>query len=136
MPLLKLVKVLWAAPCSAIGVIIACGVVALGGKAALNCGAVEVTYRPARASCGPFALNLHFRGIVFGHVILAVTSEELQYIRPHERVHVAQYELWGPFFFVAYGLSSAWQWLRGRKPYRDNYFEVQARERSAPGRLP
>jgi hypothetical protein len=37
--------------------------------------------------------------------------------------------LWGLFFFLAYPASSACQWLRGKSPYWENYFEVQARER-------
>jgi hypothetical protein len=74
---------------------------------------------------------LPFRGIVFGHIILAVTAQELERIGSHERVHVEQYERWGLLFFPAYGLSSLWQWLQGRSPYWHNHFEVQARERSA-----
>jgi hypothetical protein len=128
---MKFIKVIWAAPCSAIGLFLASMMLALGGKAVLSRGAVEVTYRQSRASCGKLASGLRFRGIVFGHVILAVTAEELESIGPHERVHVAQYELWGPLFFVAYGLSSAWQWLNGRNAYWYNYFEIQARERSS-----
>jgi hypothetical protein len=61
------------------------------------------------------ARRLPFRGIVFGHVILAVTRKELQGIRAHERVHVDQYERWGPLFFFAYGASSLWQLLHGRR---------------------
>ena len=128
---LKILKVLWAAPCSALGLMFAAVLLALGGSAALNHGAIEVTYRRSRAGCGSLALALPFRGIVFGHIILAVTAEELAIIAAHERVHVAQYEHWGPLFFVAYGLSSVWQGINGRNPYRCNYFEVQARERSA-----
>lgn len=50
----------------------------------------------------------------------------LERCRRHERVHVRQYARWGPFFLPAYLLSSFWQWLRGRDPYRDNAFERQA----------
>lgn len=123
------IKVLWAAPCSAVGLVLAAVVIAFGGKAVLNRGAVEVTYRQSRAHCGRLAVGLPFRGIVFGHVILAVTAEELVSIAAHERVHVAQYERWGPLFFLAYPLSSVWQWLNGRNAYWHNYFEVQARQR-------
>jgi hypothetical protein len=127
---LKVVKLIWAAPCSVVGLFLAVVPLALGGKAVCRRGALEVTYRPYQACCGNFARALPFRGIVFGHVILAVTDEELCRIGPHERVHVEQYEHWGPFFFLAYGLSSLWQLLRGRSPYWHNYFEVQARQRS------
>ena len=120
-------KLLWAAPCSAVGVLLAAIPLALGGKAAWRRGALEVTYRQGEAGCGKLARALPFRGIVFGHVILAITEEELLRIGPHERVHVQQYERWGPIFFLAYGLSSLWQLLRGRSPYWDNHFEIQAR---------
>lgn len=114
---LKVAKLLWAAPRSAIGLVLAAIPLALGGKVAWSCGALEVTYRQSRAGCGKLAQALPFRGIVFGHVILAVTDEDLCWIGPHARVHVEQYELWGPIFFLAYGLSSLWQLLRGRNPY-------------------
>lgn len=131
---MKFIKLLWAAPCSVVGLVFAAIVLMMGGRAVLNRGALEVTYRPARARCGPRALALPFRGIVFGHIILAVTAEELASIGPHERVHVEQYERWGIFFFVAYALSSLWHWLRGRDAYWHNHFEVQARKRSGDAR--
>lgn len=120
-------KTVWAAPCSLVGLAFALVPLLLGGSAKLSGGAVEVTYRRTLADCGTLARKLPFRGIVFGHIILAVTQEELQYIGPHERVHVEQYERWGLLFFLAYGLSSLWQLLHGRSPYWHNHFEVQAR---------
>jgi len=123
----RLAQRLWAAPCSAIGLVLAAVPLALGGTAACADGVIEVTYRDRTAQCGRFARRLPFRGIVFGHVILAVTREELQVIGAHERVHVQQYERWGPLFFLAYGASGLWQVLHGRKPYWNNAFEVQAR---------
>jgi hypothetical protein len=123
-------RMIWAAPCSLIGLLLAAIPLAQGGKAVWRRGALEVTYRQSQASCGKLARSLPFRGIVFGHVILAVTEEELLSIGPHERVHVEQYERWGPVFFLAYGLSSLWQLLRGRSPYWYNHFEIQARQKS------
>ena len=127
---LKVAKLIWAAPCSAIGLALAVLPLCMGGRARWSAGALEVTHRQTQASCGKLARTLPFRGIVFGHVILAVTREELQHIGPHERVHVEQYERWGPLFLFAYGASSAWQLLKGRGPYWNNHFEVQARQRS------
>jgi hypothetical protein len=103
---------------------------ALGGSAKWSVCALEVTYRPSHAKCGKFARRLPFRGIVFGHVIIAVTQDELAAIGPHERVHVEQYERWGPLFFLAYVASGLWQLLHGRSPYWYNHFEVEARQRS------
>ncbi|MEO6363865.1 MAG: signal peptide prediction [Caldimonas sp.] len=123
----RLAVFLWAAPCSAIGAALGGITLLAGGKARVSSGALEFCFRPNLASCGLRARNVPFRGIVFGHVILAVTREELQAIGPHERVHVAQYERWGPLFFLAYGVSSFWQLANGRDPYWNNHFEVQAR---------
>ena len=121
----------WAAPCSVLGLLIGAWPLALGGRIARRDGAIEITYRERLAGCGRLARALPFRGIVFGHVILAVTGEELARIRAHERVHVEQYERWGPLFFLAYGASGLWQLLHGRRPYWDNAFEVQARRLEA-----
>lgn len=118
---------LWALPCSLIGFAATLALLSMGGRARWARGALEVTYRERLAHCGPRARALPFRAIVFGHVILSVSAEELLRLGPHERVHVAQYGRWGPVFLLAYPLSSLWQWLRRRHPYRDNAFEVQAR---------
>ena len=127
---LKFAKLLWASPCSLVGLALATAILLFGGRARLKLGALEVTYRQSQAGCGKLSRSLPFRGIVFGHVILAVTAEELRSIGPHERVHVRQYERWGPLFFFAYGASSLWQLLHARSPYWYNHFEVEARERS------
>ena len=124
-------RLAWAAPCSLLGLCLALPVLLLGGRARWAQGALEVTWRAHLAACGPRLRRLRFRGIVFGHVILAVTADELAHIGAHERVHVAQYGRWGPFFLPAYTASSLWQLLRGRDPYWDNHFEVDARRRSA-----
>ncbi|RYF29112.1 MAG: hypothetical protein EOO23_07110 [Comamonadaceae bacterium] len=126
-----IVRLLWASPCSAVGIVLAGVPLLAGGRARWSSGALEVTYRESEADCGRLARKLAFRGIVFGHVILAVTRSELLSIGPHERVHVRQYERWGPLFFFAYGASSIWQLLRGRSAYWDNHFEIEARARSA-----
>lgn len=128
---LTALKFIWAAPCSIVGLLLAIIPLALGGKAKWVNGAVEVTYRESPARCHPLTNKLLFRGLVCGHVILAVTEEELEGIRSHERVHVAQYERWGIFFLIAYALSGIWQLVRGRDPYWDNYFEIDARLRSS-----
>jgi hypothetical protein len=127
---LKVLKVIWAMPNSLIGLVLAPFALLAGGRIEVSAGALEVTYRDSEARCGRLARRLPFRAIVFGHVILAVTREELVTISAHERVHVRQYEQWGPLFLPAYLLSGAWQWLNGRDAYYDNYFEVQARRDS------
>ena len=124
-------SLLWALPCSIVGMVLATLPLLAGGQARWSAGALEVTYRETESGCGRLANGLAFRGIVFGHVILAVTRDELLRIGPHERIHVQQYERWGALFFFAYGASSLWQLLQGRSAYWDNHFEVQARTLSS-----
>jgi hypothetical protein len=124
---------LWALPCSIIGLACAGVLLAAGGKAKWSQGALEVTWRQCNAHCGRFARALRYRGFVAGHIILMVTEEDLARFGAHERVHVAQYERWGPLFLPAYGASSLWQLIRGRRPYWDNHFEIEARERDGSG---
>ena len=64
--------------------------------------------------------------ITFGHLVFGRDRECLDYSRAHERVHVRQYERWGPFFLPAYGLASLWLWFRRQDPYMDNPFEREA----------
>ena len=61
-----------------------------------------------------------------GHVVLGCDAHSLDWSRSHERVHVAQYERWGPFFLPVYAAASAWAVMTGRHFYRDNAFEVEA----------
>lgn len=126
-PFLQPLKYLWAAPCSAVGLICA-GVLCLGGGSArLVQGVLEVALSET-----PRRSRLPFTAITLGHVVLGTDRPMLEAVRAHEQVHVRQYEHWGIFFFLAYPAASLYQWLRGRRPYWDNPFEVQARERSRP----
>jgi len=122
--MLRTFRYLWASPCSLVGLLLAGVILLCGGSARLVAGIVEVYFRTDPSS-GRFSI----RAITFGHVVLGVDGHTLERVRDHELEHVRQYELWGLFFFLAYPASSAWQWLRGRRPYWENHFEVQARER-------
>jgi len=73
--------------------------------------------------------------ITLGHVILARDAATLLRYREHERVHVRQWEHWGPLFMIAYPLASAWAWMRNRGAYRGNRFEREA-WRAGPLRPP
>jgi hypothetical protein len=64
--------------------------------------------------------------ITFGHTVLGRDRHCLDVTRTHERVHVRQYERWGPFFVPVYLLSSLVQLIRGGDAYRDNCFEREA----------
>lgn len=113
---------LWAAPCSLAGLLAGAVLLLAGGRAQRVEGVLEIA---ARAAPGPTRLRFH--AITLGHVILGTDPVTLARLRAHEQVHVRQYERWGPLFFLAYPAASAWLWLRGGRPWRDNPFERQAR---------
>ena len=77
----------------------------------------------------PRKLGWRYRAITFGHVVLCVNEID-EGTFEHELVHVAQYERWGPLFLPAYGLASLKVKLSGGHVYRDNPFEVEAHTKS------
>ncbi len=123
----RFLKYLWASPCSALGLVLACGPCLLGATARIREGVVEVAFPGPGHALARRLLELPFAGITFGHVVLAATHPLQDALRVHERAHVAQYEMWGPLFLVAYPLSSLVVWFLGRRGYADNPFEIQAR---------
>lgn len=74
-------------------------------------------------------------GMTLGHVILGLSPTVLDIVRPHEWVHVRQYERWGPLFLPAY--LGCWLVLKlhGRDGYRQNPFEIEAYEADRRRRL-
>lgn len=64
--------------------------------------------------------------LTLGHVVLGLDAASLEWTRSHERVHVRQYEAWGPLFLPAYVAFSMWARVRGRHFYFDNPFEMEA----------
>jgi hypothetical protein len=122
----RLLRYLWAAPYTLLGVALGGVAMLCGAKAQRRHGVLEISggligHRMARMP-QPFG----FSAMTLGHVILAVDRSALTQLRLHEHVHVRQYERWGPLFLPAYFLSSLVQLLRGRNPYRENHFERQA----------
>jgi len=120
----------WAAPTSCVGLLFLIPVPCLPGPrvhAKLVDGVLELhggiasifLQRGTLLPGGAAAMTL-------GHVVLGIDQFHLDRTRRHERVHVRQAERWGPLFIPAYLIASATQWLRGKHPYRDNPFEVEA----------
>jgi hypothetical protein len=117
---------LWASPVSLLGLITA-AVASRHARGAIVDGVVEIhgpaldwALRTLTPWCGGAV------AITFGHVVLARDQAALDCTRSHERVHVGQYERWGPFFIPAYLAAGVWAWLRGRDAYYDNPFEREA----------
>lgn len=132
MPAPSSLRYLWAGPATALGLAVAAAARLCGASTAVVDGVIEVTVVPASASRRWMLRPGAFAAITLGHVVIAATAVDQSRLRRHERVHVAQYERWGPVFLLAYPLECVYQFLRGRRPYVDNRFEVEARQRSMP----
>lgn len=122
----RLIGYLWTAPNTLLGSMAGVIVVCLGGHARLVCGVAEFHGGLLGRLLVAASTECRFSAITLGHVILGINGVALDAVRRHEHVHVRQYECWGPFFLPAYGISSLWQLLRGRRVYQDNYFERKA----------
>lgn len=114
---------LWAAPVTAVGLVLVLLACVSGGSARVRHGIVEayggcITWflRGGRFRKGGAAMTL-------GHVVMARDAESLARSRLHELAHVRQFERWGLFLLPAYWLVGVWLWCRGYHPYLDNPFE-------------
>lgn len=117
----------WAGPATLVGLGLALIALPFGATARRHTGVIEVTLVRGTDDLRRVHGAFPFAAITFGHVVIARTADDHARLRSHERVHVAQYERWGALFLLAYPAESAYQWLRGRRPYVDNRFEVAAR---------
>jgi hypothetical protein len=124
--MMHLVRYAWAGPNSLIGLVLGLLMRLGGAHSAVVRGVLEFSGGLLGETVAHPASRIPFRAITFGHVILGADPGALEAARNHEHVHVRQYEAWGPFFLPAYAVSSLWQLLRGRRCYRDNWFERQA----------
>ena len=117
----------WAFPGSCVGLLLVVVAWSTGGGVQIVDGVVEAYGgRLTEILRKPFWISGPIAAITFGHVVLGCDPITLQRTRRHERVHVRQYELWGPFFIPAYVLASLWIGCRGGNAYLDNPFEVEA----------
>ncbi|MCW8795547.1 MAG: hypothetical protein OQK67_00615 [Chlorobium sp.] len=125
----KLIRYIWAFPCTCIGIVLLLFALP-GGRIQLHSGIIEAwgpLFRAFRAV--PWLRDTV--AITLGHVVLGRDEEWIIWSRPHERVHVRQYEVWGILFFPAYLLSSFRVLLMGGHPYLENRFERSARAEAA-----
>lgn len=128
----RLARYVWAAPNTLVGLSLGVLMLCLGGRSRLERGAAEFSGGLLSVFARKAMGRNGFSAITLGHVIVGVSTAELAAVREHEHVHVRQYEQWGPFFLLAYAASSAWQFVRGRRCYRDNFFEAQAYGAASP----
>lgn len=120
---MRVLRYIWALfPNTLLGLALALLAIGTGGCAAVVGGVIEAH----GGAVTPLLRRRRIRAITLGHVVLGRHSQALDDTRQHERVHVRQYERWGPLFLAAYGLSSLVAWLRKRDPYLDNFLEREA----------
>jgi hypothetical protein len=129
-------RVLWASPCSLLGIALAVPVLAAGGAARRVGPALEIVVHRHDVPGHSSLRRLPFVAITFGHVIVALSGRHLTALRAHEHVHVRQYEILGPLFFPAYAAASLVALVRGRCPYAGNAFEVHACRQSGGADVP
>ncbi|NLF09220.1 MAG: hypothetical protein GX594_14775 [Pirellulaceae bacterium] len=119
-------KIIWASPWSLWGA----GIGLLG---LLTGGGVQRSGRIVEFWGGLLPLFLRYFPFVagspvatFGHVVVGRSQRHLEACRPHQLIHVQQYECWGPLFIPMY--LGWWFFLltRGKHPYYDNPFEREA----------
>lgn len=122
----RILRYMWAAPCTVVGLCLASPALLFRGRLRVAGGVIEVAVSTL-VEPGAVLRLLPFNAITFGHVVVATTEAELHRLRAHEHEHVRQYEKWGALFLVAYPAASLWELLRGRRPYMDNWFEIEAR---------
>lgn len=128
--LLRIVVYLWTSPTTLAGCLLLVPTLCTGGRCRVVDGALEVwggftTFFLKHCTLlkgGATAMTL-------GHIVLARDEMAHDLTRSHERIHVKQAEQWGPLFLPAYGMASLIALLRGKRPYRDNYFEREAYDR-------
>jgi hypothetical protein len=119
-------RLVWPLLCSAVGVLVGIAVIGVGGGARRVSHTVEVALSLSQVGVPAWARSFRFSAVTLGHVIIGQSHEVLADLRDHERVHVRQYEVLGPFFFLAYPASSMLALWRGQCPYLGNRFEKQA----------
>ena len=124
----RFLRYLWAGPTTVIGLVVALALIRRGCFTCVD-GVVEAhgpLLERALALFTPLARGAD--AMTLGHVVLGRNARALEATRAHERVHVRQYESWGPFFLPAYFLAGACALVMGRHPYFDNRFELEARQ--------
>lgn len=123
----RIVLYLWVAPATLLGLIGACLTPRRSRQTQVVDGVLEITAPEVLDWLGKrSAVPGFISAITLGHVVLGRSIAALEATRRHERVHVRQYERWGPLFIPVYLLLSAWIGLRGGHSYLDNPFEREA----------
>jgi hypothetical protein len=118
---------LWASPATLLGLIFVPLAYLSGGKVQVVNGVIEISGGLVSQFLEHGMLVIRSAGaMTLGHVVLGQDERSLVVSRRHERVHVAQYERWGPLMIPFYLISSGAAALVRKHPYWDNRFEREA----------
>jgi hypothetical protein len=120
-------RYLWPSPYTLFGLLVFC--IPIRGARSL------LVHRGTIGVIGPAIERLLVRvpiiggaaAMTFGHSILAKDRDTFYSTWDHERVHVDQYQRWGLLFVPMYLGVGLWLKIRGKDPYWDNPFEIEAR---------
>ena len=123
--MLYTIKILWASPNTLVGLALGVLGVMTGGHVQRHTGVLEF-YGGGLAWLFEQMGDPHVIAMTLGHVVLGHSYTAIEFSRQHERVHVRQYEAWGPLFLPAYAVGSLLAWAAGKRIYRDNFFEREA----------
>ena len=128
---MSLRRYIWASPNSLVGLLFVPTVVFSNGGFRIVDGVLEVHgafIAWVLRHCIPLPGGA--LAMTFGHVVLGRDTEALSRTRVHERVHVRQYEVWGPAFMPAYLVAGIWGLVTGAGVYHGNWFEREAERTS------
>ena len=113
-------RYLWAGPNTVVGLAAAAASVCLPRVR----GSVALCHTD-RGLAHWFLTKRGYCAITLGHLII-MTPQASEGTLSHELIHVRQAERWGPLFLPAYLVAGALTRMRGKDPYWDNPFEMEA----------
>jgi hypothetical protein len=124
----QFVRYLWPLPFSLLAALALILVVPLSVSFARRDGALQA-YGPGAALLLRIVVPwMAASGLTIGHVLIYRNQADARTLHAHEIVHVRQWERWGLLFPLAYGVASVRAAMAGGHYYRDNVFEVEARQ--------
>jgi hypothetical protein len=127
----RVLKMLWAAPWSLLGLLIGLLGLLSGGHVQRKGRILEFWGGCVQAILRVFPFYSGSPVATFGHIVLGRSDRYLNACRKHQLVHVRQYEQWGLLFVPAYLTCSVAIWFSGKRPYYDNPFERSAFHQSS-----
>ena len=112
----RVLKMLWAAPWSLLGLLIGLLGLLSGGHVQRKGRILEFWGGCVQAILRVCPFYSGSPVATFGHIVLGRSDRYLNACRKHQLVHVRQYEQWGLLFVPAYLTCSVAIWFSGKRP--------------------